>query len=419
MTCVQCEVVIKKRLQSIKGLTVIGISNTSGKLTLEHPHLKKIEAQIINKIEKSGYELTHSSPNKRVQTIGILSIALVALLFIPDSLMNYLPKITDKTPLSFLFIAGVLTSLHCVTMCGGIALMSSGNDQNRAFKNSVHYNTGRVLSYTLLGGLVGSIGSVFSLSNSARSVFLIIVGSFMMYMGLQMAGILNLPLWLRNKIFKMNHFRAKFKSNSAFVIGLLNGFMPCGPLQTMQLYALGTMSFTKGAIAMFLFAVGTVPLMLGIGSLRRFISQNHQHKIMRFSGIVIVLFAFMIINRGFLWTGYSIESELSNKLTDQPTQEISTEKNYAPIVKGVQIVNMDVNGYYDLENVVVKKDIPVKININARRLSPCIDTITIPQHDVVLGLSPGENELTFTPDKEGDLVITCWMAMVTTYLEVE
>jgi len=297
--------------------------------------------------------------------------------------------------------------------------MSSGNDQKRAFKNSVHYNTGRVLSYTLLGGLVGSIGSVFSLSNSARSVFLIIVGSFMMYMGLQMAGILNLPLWLRNRIFKMSLFRSKFKSNSAFVIGLLNGFMPCGPLQTMQLYALGTMSFTKGAMAMFLFAVGTVPLMLGIGSLRRFISQNHQHKIMRFSGIVIVLFAFMIINRGFLWTGYSIESELSNKLTDQPTQEISTEKKYAPIVEGVQIVNMDVNGYYDLENVVVKKDIPVKININARRLSPCIDTITIPQHDVVLGLSPGENELTFTPDKEGDLVITCWMAMVTTYLEVE
>ncbi len=80
---------------------------------------------------------------------------------------------------------------------------------------------------------------------------------------------------------------------------------------------------------------------------------------------------------------------------------------------------MDVNGYYDLEKVVVKKDIPVKININARRLTPCIDTITIPQHDVVLGLNPGENELTFTPDKEGDLVITCWMAMVTTYLEVE
>ncbi len=124
--------------------------------------------------------------------------------------MNYLPKITDKTPLSFLFIAGVLTSLHCVTMCGGIALMSSGNEQKNALKNSVHYNTGRVLSYTLLGGLVGSIGSVFSLSNSARSVFLIIVGSFMMYMGLQMAGILNLPLWLRNRIYEMNHFRAKF-----------------------------------------------------------------------------------------------------------------------------------------------------------------------------------------------------------------
>ncbi len=49
MTCVQCEVVIKKQLQSIKGLTVIDISNTNGRLTLEHPHLKKIEAQIINK----------------------------------------------------------------------------------------------------------------------------------------------------------------------------------------------------------------------------------------------------------------------------------------------------------------------------------------------------------------------------------
>lgn len=135
------------------------------------------------------------------------------------------------------------------------------------------YNGGRIISYTILGGIVGALGSVLSLSISVKAGIQIFAGVFMIIMGLNMSGF---------SIFRRFNLRLpwsacsiKKKPKTPFLIGVLNGLMPCGPLQTMQLYALGTGSAFNGALSMFLFSLGTVPLMLTFGALSGFISKGY------------------------------------------------------------------------------------------------------------------------------------------------
>ena len=92
----------------------------------------------------------------------------------------------------------------------------------------------------------------------------------MVIMGLNLSGF----KFFRKFSLRMPSFLSKYKGNftSPFIVGLLNGFMPCGPLQTMQLFALGTGSAFKGALSMLIFSLGTVPLMLTFGAISGFLS---------------------------------------------------------------------------------------------------------------------------------------------------
>ena len=135
-------------------------------------------------------------------------------------------------------------------MCGAINLIAI-YDTNKNYKRSLLYNLGRVLSYTLIGGLVGLIGSIFTLSNIANGIVILIASLIMLVMSFNMLGIIDFKIPFKK-------IRIKKKTRNAFIVGLLNGLMPCGPLQAMQVYALSTGSFIKGALSMFLFSLGTV-----------------------------------------------------------------------------------------------------------------------------------------------------------------
>jgi sulfite exporter TauE/SafE len=194
-----------------------------------------------------------------------------------------------------LFVIGLITSVHCAAMCGGISLSqcipvlpaaapgerppSPEKHWNILFP-SVIYNAGRVISYTAVGVLVGALGQVISVSGRFRGLVQLIAGVFMIIMGLTMLGMfqgsvgttlhrfnLRMP-----RIFARKIDEQKAAGGNPLIIGLLNGFMPCGPLQAMQLYALSTGSPLAGGVSMFLFSMGTVPLMFGIGAVSSLLS---------------------------------------------------------------------------------------------------------------------------------------------------
>ena len=213
------------------------------------------------------------------------------------SIFNAFPQAEEGMGYGMLFVIGLLTSIHCVAMCGGINLSqcvpqqaATNGGKFAALRPSILYNLGRVISYTVVGGIVGALGSVVSFSGTAKGIVQLAAGIFMVIMGLNM---LNIFPWLRKlnprmpKIFarKINEQKS---SKSPLYVGLLNGLMPCGPLQAMQLYALSTGNPFKGALSMFLFSLGTVPLMFGMGALSSILSKKFTGKMMTTSAVLVV-----------------------------------------------------------------------------------------------------------------------------------
>ena len=123
------------------------------------------------------------------------------------------------------------------------------DQEKKNYKRPILYNLGRVISYTIIGGIVGGIGSIFSFNDTVKGIIILIASIIMLLMALNMLGLIDFRLPYINRL------KIKNKSHNALIIGLLNGLMPCGPLQAMQMYALSTGSIIKGALSMFLFSL--------------------------------------------------------------------------------------------------------------------------------------------------------------------
>ena len=165
-----------------------------------------------------------------------------------------------------LFLIGLLTSVHCIAMCGGINLSQCIGNTDKSFRSAIAYNAGRVLSYTGIGFVLGLIGSLaggdasVGIPVTVQGGLKLFAGALMVLMGINM---LNLFPALRKLTLRIPkgiaaRVRTRKVGSSAFVVGLLNGFMPCGPLQSMQIVALASGSPVNGAMSMLIFSLGTV-----------------------------------------------------------------------------------------------------------------------------------------------------------------
>ena len=166
------------------------------------------------------------------------------------------------------------------------------------------YNLGRVISYTVIGGIVGGLGSVISFNGVMRGAVALFAGVFMIIMGLNM---LHIFPWLRRFSLRMPKFLFKNmrgKSNSPLYVGILNGLMPCGPLQAMQLFALSTEDPIKGALSMMAFSIGTVPLMFTFGALSSIISKKLTAKFMMLSAVLVMILGLGMLNTGLSMSGF-------------------------------------------------------------------------------------------------------------------
>lgn len=314
MTCPNCERRIETALSGLEGITSVKASfqNGTAKITGNMGH---INMQLIAEaIEPLGYSISQAvkpSASKRKDLIAIFAVTAVILaviLTVRSRLTFSLETIRPGaiTP-ALLFIIGLTNSLHCVSMCGGINLsLCAKAKRTRSGKParllpSILYNGGRLISYTLIGGIVGSIGSVINISSGIRGVGTMIAGTFMLVMGLSM---LNIPVFRKitpriPQVFG-DRLTKRLGSAAPFTVGLLNGLMPCGPLQTIQIYALGTGSFFAGALAMFLFSLGTFPLMFGLGAAGTLLSQQATRNVMKIGAVLVAVLGLFMLSTGIM-----------------------------------------------------------------------------------------------------------------------
>ncbi|MGE5614448.1 MAG: sulfite exporter TauE/SafE family protein [Bacillota bacterium] len=440
MTCTSCEMRIENALKKLDGVIEVKVIFSSSNVYVTYDANVIGLEQIIQAIEKLDYAVRNkpgtaavSKPDAKKaaedkltinQLLGI-GIILFALYVIINNTVgfNFIPEINQSMGYGILFFVGLLTSLHCIAMCGGINLSqcvsykadNESDGKLSRLKPSLLYNGGRVISYTIIGGIVGAIGSGISFSGAAKGIVAIISGIFMVIMGLNM---LNIFPWLRKlnprmpKIFgnKIHNNNGKY---GPFYVGLLNGLMPCGPLQAMQIYALGTGSFAAGALSMFIFSLGTVPLMFGLGALSSILSGKFTHKMMKVSAVLVIALGVAMANRGLALSGFSLPSI--------PLGASSSTKsgNVATIRDGVQIVTTKLqSGRY--EPITVQKGIPVKWTIQAGKgdINGCNNEIIIPKFNKSKKLEPGDNIIEFTPTQTGTFAYSCWMGMIRSKITV-
>jgi len=265
----------------------------------------------------------------------------------------------------------------------------------------VLYNLGRVISYTIVGSLVGALGMIITPSGHFKGIVQIVTGIFMVLLGVNMLGLF--PFWRR---FSLRFPVLKRQGHSPFFVGLLNGLMPCAPLQAMQIYALSTGSPLKGALSMFLFSLGTVPLMLGLGALSSVLSKKFRQKIMTIGAVLVTALGLLMCTQGAALSGFSPQTLFSKR-------QAVTNKTQVQVIDGVQYVNSELASG-DYPDITVRQGLPVKWTIVAPQdsINGCNKSLTIPEYGITHDFEPGENVIEFVPDNTGTFVYSCWMGMI-------
>jgi sulfite exporter TauE/SafE/copper chaperone CopZ len=386
MTCVNCQNRIERALMRTEGIALARVSYTDGKAFVEYDARKTDIREIVVAVEGLGYSVLSGKKKRKAgagggsgvgggvgaggdaveayaggagfargldarRVVGIL-IIVVAAFFILRNLgfttsFGNIPLAEDGMGYGLLFVIGLLTSVHCVAMCGGINISqcvpagagasadrgagtSCGDDSDGSagrntrspvdrrtrsaaaaatFAPSLKYNLARVCSYTAVGALVGGIGSAISLSGDMKGLIQLIAGVFMVIMGLSMFGVLPgigrlVPRMPR--VFGDRIESAKLGGKGPVIVGLLNGLMPCGPLQAMQIFALSTGSPAQGAVSMLCFSLGTVPLMFGLGALSSVLGGRFTARAMTVGAALVVFLGLFMFTQGLTLSGVDV-----------------------------------------------------------------------------------------------------------------
>ncbi|MFP3154323.1 sulfite exporter TauE/SafE family protein [Lachnospiraceae bacterium ZAX-1] len=439
MTCISCQNKIEKKLRNTAGIQKVEVSYKEETAIVTYDTdiltLRDIEA-IIKRLDYDVFS-GGKKPVANESAVGILVILLCAYLLLRQfgvlNFFNLFPTAKEGMGYGMLFLIGLLTSVHCVAMCGGINLSQCIPQEGDTKKNSrlgvtrasFLYNFGRVISYTLIGGIVGALGSVIRFSGALTGVVQLIAGAFMIIMGMNMLGIFpalrkfnpRMP-----RIFSQKVEAEKGKSKSPFYVGLLNGLMPCGPLQAMQIYALSTGSIVGGALSMLLFSLGTVPLMFGLGALSSLLSKKFTHKVMTFgAGLVVVLGLFMFSN-GWSLSGISASLNLSSLISGMGGGSSENDVAYTDEIvmeNGVQVVNSSIaSGRYPPITVVAGSPVKWIIDAPEGSINGCNNKLLIPAYGVEHKFETGENVIEFTPTETGKIPYSCWMGMIRSSITV-
>lgn len=202
-------------------------------------------------------------------------------------------------------IFGVLGSFHCIGMCGPIAFMLPVDRQKPAkgFFQIVSYHLGRLFTYSLIGLLFGFLGKGFYLFGFQQQIS-IIIGVLMIVTIIfpKISHRLSLSKKISTIILKIKNAlgkELKKKGNDTFfTIGFLNGFLPCGLVYMALLAAIATSNAFLGSLYMFLFGLGTIPLMTAFVYLGNFTKASFRNKIQKVIPILVIFIGVFFIVRG-------------------------------------------------------------------------------------------------------------------------
>jgi sulfite exporter TauE/SafE len=222
-----------------------------------------------------------------------------------------------------LFFIGLLGSAHCIGMCGGFVAMYSLRKPAAQPSLTYHllYNLGRITTYSVLGGVLGAIGSFVTYAGARRGISgatLLGAGALMIIMGLNIAGVLGKRgLFEESAVTESSFFRKILQrildldsAWAVFLLGLLLGFLPCGLLYPIFMNAAASGTFFSGAVAMAVFGLGTAPALIFFGFLVTKLQPRMKITLYRLAAVLIILLGLKTFLRGLAFNGWIAHTRL-------------------------------------------------------------------------------------------------------------
>lgn len=315
MHCSSCELVIESELSEMPEISQVKTDFKNNSVEISGDFSDKTKEQIADeltdKLKSHGYTISMEK-QKNIAKWGDFKIAVpVALAFAVSFI--FLQKLgivnlvnASKFNYGTVFLIGIVASLSsCMAVVGGMLLSMSATfaKDGDKVKPQLLFHSGRIVSFFILGGVIGAIGSALTLSSAATFILGLVVGIVMLILGTNLLEVFHwskkLQLAIPKFIAKRAHSISEINHTlTPLLIGIATFFLPCGFTQSMQLYALTTGNFLKGGFTMFAFALGTLPV-LALISFSSFSIKNSSKSGIFFksAGLIVIMFAlFNIIN---------------------------------------------------------------------------------------------------------------------------
>jgi sulfite exporter TauE/SafE/copper chaperone CopZ len=315
MHCKACELMTESELKDVPYITQVKSSLASrtvevtGDFGNKSPEL--IAQELSQVLAHHGYSLSVAKvvlkrnwsefkiafPIALAFIVGFLALQKAGLV----NLVN-----TGTVSYSTAFVVGIIASLStCMAVVGGLLLSMSATfaKEGDRVRPQLLFHSGRIVSFFVLGGIIGAAGSVFALNVSATFALSLIIGGVMLILGI---NLLDIWPWIKKLQPAVPKILSKHvlgvaslnRTLTPLLIGLATFFLPCGFTQSMQIYTLSTGTFLKGGLTMLFFALGTLPV-LALISFSSFSIHNSLKSGIFFktAGLIVIMFAlFNLIN---------------------------------------------------------------------------------------------------------------------------
>lgn len=272
---------------------------------------EEICRELSQRLEKHGYSLSveklQSEKSWSDFAVAIPVAIGFAVLFVLLQKLGIVNLVNTSTvSYGTAFFIGVIASLStCMAVVGGLVLSMSATfaKEGDRVRPQILFHAGRIVAFFILGGVIGALGSAFTLGATGTFVLGLIVGIVMLILGINLLDVFpwakrlqpSMPKFFGRHalgVSELNHWL------TPLLVGVATFFLPCGFTQAMQLYSLTTGSFLSGGLTMLSFALGTLPVLALLGFSSFSIKNSAKAGIFfKSAGLIVILFAlFNIIN---------------------------------------------------------------------------------------------------------------------------
>lgn len=416
MHCKACENIIEKDILGLNGVKNVraDLGNYTVKIEVADPTKQLTPTTLNNLFKDLGYTFSYEKPSYRLRArdkillFSAFIFFLIVFFIIEKSAVFSKFSINQSSNVAAYAAMGLVAGFSsCAALVGGLllSLTKTWNEEYKKYRffPFAMFNTGRLLSFAVLGATLGFLGEKIQVSQMLGTLLTITISIIMIILGLQYLGF----SWARKlhfSLFKINTQHKLYTHKwGPFALGALTFFIPCGFTLTAQANVLLMNNPLQAGLAMLAFSIGTLPslLLISLGGVKLYSNQKFSKYFGYFVGMVILFIGIFTLKNQLNLTGL---------FNPKPPKQ-STSRDY-------QLFQMEASEFeYLPREATLKVNVPVKWQIYNSGSYGCAQAVYAPGlYSRIVMLKPGLNEYEFTPTKKGVYKISCSMGMVSPIL---